>query len=359
MRILIFLLLIFINISSICLAEQKEIIADATYTMSENDTLNDAFDNALSLAKRTAIEQAGVYVESYSQSVNMRLTDDEIRSITSGMVETTIIDKKRTLGPNDSISVYIKVKCLIKLDDVEILKNKINNRNATAQLNQMKDNYDKASAEINKLKLKMAENNIKSIDVIDDASISKSNSYFNNGVDAISSKNYKYAIDLLTKSIYYNKNFSSAYNERGNAYKYLGQYDSSINDYLIAIKMNPDDSIPYFNLANVYLILKQYDNAVEYYNYAIRLNQYYYYAYGNIGYAYRCLGKYDLALKNYNKSIELNPDIAKTYYARGLVFEALKDKISAKNDFKKFLSMDKVDSELILNAKIKIIEMGG
>ena len=62
---------------SFILAETKEIIAEGTYNMGDGETATVAESRALLQAKRTAVEEAGTYVESYSKTKNFQLTADE------------------------------------------------------------------------------------------------------------------------------------------------------------------------------------------------------------------------------------------------------------------------------------------
>ncbi|OGP11798.1 MAG: hypothetical protein A3G39_02565 [Deltaproteobacteria bacterium RIFCSPLOWO2_12_FULL_43_16] len=55
-------------------AQTKEIIAEGTYNMGDGETPSVAESRALLQAKRTALEQAGTYVESYSKVINLQLT---------------------------------------------------------------------------------------------------------------------------------------------------------------------------------------------------------------------------------------------------------------------------------------------
>ncbi len=50
-------------------AETKEIISEGTYNMGDGETPTVAESRALLQAKRTAVEEAGTYVESYSKFV--------------------------------------------------------------------------------------------------------------------------------------------------------------------------------------------------------------------------------------------------------------------------------------------------
>ncbi|MGZ3359550.1 MAG: tetratricopeptide repeat protein, partial [Xanthobacteraceae bacterium] len=75
---------------------------------------------------------------------------------------------------------------------------------------------------------------------------------------------------------------ATAFNNRGVAYKYKGEYERALDDYDHAILLNPD-------FAN---------------------------AYNNRGVIHRIKGEYDLAIRDYNQSISLDRTIPATYYNR-------------------------------------------
>ena len=75
---------------SLASAQIKEIIAEGTYNMGDGETPSVAESRALLQAKRTALEQAGTYVESYSKVKNFQLTEDEIKVITSGLISLRV-----------------------------------------------------------------------------------------------------------------------------------------------------------------------------------------------------------------------------------------------------------------------------
>ncbi|MBI3584536.1 MAG: hypothetical protein HY096_11410 [Nitrospinae bacterium] len=62
--IIITILLFFPSVS---FANTKEIVAEGTYNMGDGETPGVAEGRALLQAKRTALEQAGTYVESYTK----------------------------------------------------------------------------------------------------------------------------------------------------------------------------------------------------------------------------------------------------------------------------------------------------
>lgn len=62
-------------------AAPQVIEAEGVYTMGDNDSPKIARDAARQEAMRAATEQAGVYVESYTETQNLTLTKDEVRMV--------------------------------------------------------------------------------------------------------------------------------------------------------------------------------------------------------------------------------------------------------------------------------------
>src|SRR3989338_855178 len=109
---------LFLFFPSLGFAETKEIIAEGTYNMGDGETLSVAESRALLQAKRVALEQAGTYVESYSKVINLQLTEDEIQVLASGLMEVTILDKKRSIE-GDGFSFSVKIKAIVHPDKME------------------------------------------------------------------------------------------------------------------------------------------------------------------------------------------------------------------------------------------------
>ena len=64
--------------SAVAYAAPQNIEAYGEYMMSTADTLDSAKEQAMKEAMRSAVEKAGVYVESYSKVKDMALTDDAV-----------------------------------------------------------------------------------------------------------------------------------------------------------------------------------------------------------------------------------------------------------------------------------------
>lgn len=77
----VFMLSAVLLTASAAQAAPQIIEAEGVYTMGDNDSPKIARDAARQEAMRSATEQAGVYVESYTETQNLTLTKDEVRMV--------------------------------------------------------------------------------------------------------------------------------------------------------------------------------------------------------------------------------------------------------------------------------------
>lgn len=104
-------------LESPALAEVRTIAATGEYRIGDNDTRTDAKRLALLDAKRLALEQAGVYIESITEVKNLDLAKEEIRAYTAGIVEV-IEQASRTMMEGETAVVRVDVKAKIDTDVV-------------------------------------------------------------------------------------------------------------------------------------------------------------------------------------------------------------------------------------------------
>lgn len=119
MKKIILLSLLLLLFYGTCYAETNEIIAEGTYVMGDDDTPAIAEERALINAKRMALEQAGTYLASYSKTINLELTKDEIETIAKGSLQTTVIDKKRMPNSEGTLNFWVKIRCIVNTDDIK------------------------------------------------------------------------------------------------------------------------------------------------------------------------------------------------------------------------------------------------
>ena len=141
-------------------------------------------------------------------------------------------------------------------------------------------------------------------------------------------------VDLNLKKKITNIDDSRKYYEIANNYFDKGQYDKAIENYNMAILLNPIFSEAYFGRALSFYKMKDYDKAIKDYSKAIELDPKNPIIYNNRGDAYYRKQNYTEAIKDYDKAIMLNQNYMKAYYNRGLCYASLEAYDKAIEDFK-------------------------
>ncbi|MBI3582358.1 MAG: tetratricopeptide repeat protein [Nitrospinae bacterium] len=217
-------------------AEVKEIISEGTYNMGDGETPTVAGDRALLQAKRTALEQAGTYVESYTKVKNYQLTEDEIKILASGIMEVTILDKKRTIV-GDGLNFYVKIKAKVNPDNLEEMVKKVKDKSVVDDYKKIQADYDKSQREIEELKKQLAQAKNEGEKKQVEAKITNEDKrfqaidWFEKGYQHTLKKEHDSAIEAYTNAIAIDPNYAYAYNNRGNAYGNKGQNDRAISDF--------------------------------------------------------------------------------------------------------------------------------
>jgi hypothetical protein len=130
--------------------EAKEIIAEGTYNMGDGETPTVAESRALLQAKRLALEQAGTYVESYTKIKNLKLTEDEIQVLASGLMEVEILDKKRTIV-GEGFHFWVKIKARVNTDKIEEMAKLVKEKSVIEDYKRIQEAYDRSQKEIEEL----------------------------------------------------------------------------------------------------------------------------------------------------------------------------------------------------------------
>jgi tetratricopeptide (TPR) repeat protein len=177
--------------------------------------------------------------------------------------------------------------------------------------------------------------------------------YYFQGWNYNEKKQYQQAIAEYDKAIQLRANLASAHNNRGIAYKGLGNLEAALRDYDEAVQIDPSYALGYENRAYAHLLRNQLDEAMTDATASIRLNgkrarSYWIRAgayeekqqwtevvadcttaigldpkysdcFDRRGYASYRLDKNDLALADFNESLRLHPQSSWTLMMRGNV----------------------------------------
>jgi len=136
----------------VILAETKTITAEAIYTMGDGETPAFAESMVLLKAKQRALEEAGTYVQSYTHVRNLDVTVDEIKTIAGGILEVSVIEKKRELLKEGGERFYTRIRALVTTDRIEDLARRIKGGGAAEENKKVLDAYAQIGRELEVLK---------------------------------------------------------------------------------------------------------------------------------------------------------------------------------------------------------------
>ena len=103
-------------------------------------------------------------------------------------------------------------------------------------------------------------------------------------------------------------NKSITYNNRGNAYKAMGDLTHSISDYDKAIELNPGYANAFNNRGNSYYALGDLERAMSDFNKAVLFDPKLSNAYTNRGMVHQIKGDFEHAISDYEIALALSPD---------------------------------------------------
>ena len=129
------------------------------------------------------------------------------------------------------------------------------------------------------------------------------------------------------------------FNNLGEAYDKLGNYDKAIKEFKQALKINPNYFFGLNNLGNIYGKQKNYIEAISYFQKALNLKPDYSPSHYNIARAFHLIGRKKEAVKSYRKAIQFNPYFEEAFYNLAYLSMELSGFDEAIDNFNKFLKM--------------------
>lgn len=351
---------------SICSASEQLIEASGSYVMDSrlDETFAGATARAREEAKRAAVEKAGVYLESYSKTIDLMLDTDEVHTVAARLLKIQKESSKMDiLEENQSLVKFtVTIEALVDDIDENVLRNMLKDKQKLEELvtknKELQEKYDALNLEMAKykrefdgasetqkieIKKEVARNNerFSAVDALDkgnnfsfykdyaqaltayDTALrldpQLAEAYNNRGIIKYESKQFSAAIEDYNKAIQLKTNYAAAYNNRGSAYAVLGQFQNALNDLQVSLKLNSKSAAAHNNLGSVYLSQKNFVAAIEEYTRALQLNSNYVDAYYNRAIAYYAQGNVEKTLTDLKRAMSLNGNDA--------AIKALYDKI--------------------------------
>lgn len=140
------------------------------------------------------------------------------------------------------------------------------------------------------------------------------------------------ALNLLIKAVEVaptrgveRSNLAGVYNNLGNTYKGLGEFEQALKSYTEATQLRPDYPDAFNNKGLVYFELCRFEEALTSFGEALRVNPTFFQALNNKGNVQRALGHYEDALSSFDQAIAINARYAQAYSNKGLVLQDQKN----------------------------------
>ncbi|MDX9821239.1 MAG: tetratricopeptide repeat protein [Syntrophales bacterium] len=242
---LLFLLsLSFLGPAPLPCAEPQEIVAEGTYVMGDGETPIVAEGRAVEQAKRLAVEQAGTYVKSYSRVKNFEIAEDEIEVLASGMMEISVLDKKRSIEA-DAVKFWVKIKAIVKPDKIEIVAERVKSQGLGQEYEEIKKAYDKSQAEVIRLKEQLAAAKMEPErrEIIGKIGLQEkefqARQLYAEAMREFAADDTQKALTLLSQSIGRNPNFAPAHLFRGWIYYKREDFDKALPNFDKAVQLAP------------------------------------------------------------------------------------------------------------------------
>ncbi|MCX5717385.1 MAG: tetratricopeptide repeat protein [Nitrospirae bacterium] len=348
------LVIIFLSFASLSFAEKVTFVKEYTYQASELDSKASCRTISLEMVKRLLLEELGTYLISETEVKDFKLTKEQVKTYSAGIVGAEIIDDKW-----DGKTYWLKAK--VSADPKEaakLLKKIMDDQFKVKELEETRKKAEELTKEVERLNKELAKATNKQP--------SKKNQqeykaaiqgltaieWFNKGYEAGMAGREQEALEAFTNAIELSPDDAEAYFRRGVAYLNSGNSQQAINDFSKAIDLNLDfGSVVYMfrglafdRLGNYQKAIKDYTKTIELaikeIAKAIELHPDSASAglaalaglYGLRGLSYGDLGNNQQAIKDFTKAIELKPDYDSAYYNKGVVYYKLGNYQQAIND---------------------------
>ena len=325
-------------------------------------------------AIKKATKEAGVYLKTYSRSVNSELTDDEVTAITSNawqLVSEPKYSSKIVKGSDETSIIIWTATVEVNVDDSELQswirrdnkdKSTLIEQTREAQkaseenerkIEDLREKYNRATSQAEKDSIRKQMNDTDR-DFLANQKLDEGNKLFYEG-------KYEDAIKLYNEVIELKPNSNVAYNNRGFVYYLLKQYERAIQDLDKAIELNSNDAAPYGNRGYVYFDLGQYERALHDFNTNINIGiENNFMALGVFykrGATFFKLGQYENAITDLNllSDDDPGPNDSEFYQIRGFCHQQLGDEAKAQADFARAES-SKAQAEKIKTFRMHLFE---
>lgn len=346
--------LVIILSGSNALASEKLIEASGEYVMDSrlDETPASATARAREEAKRAATEKAGVYLQSYSKTIDLVLDTDEVRTVAARLLKIQDESSNVEVIENNLLKFTVTIKALVEELDENILRSMMQDKTTLEELTRKNKELQEKYDELNRQMKQYCQE----YDKVDDArkleikkEVARNTEKFS-AVDELAKANefsarkeYAQALAAYDRAISLDSQLAEAYNNRAIIKYELKQFPEAIDDCTTAIRLKSNYADALNNRGIAYAALNQFQNAASDLQAALKLNNKSAATHNNLGSVYLAQKNFAAAISEYTLALQLNPNFVDAYYNRAVAYYGQKDLSNALQDVRKASTLNPND----------------
>jgi len=156
--------------------------------------------------------------------------------------------------------------------------------------------------------------------------------------DEVSDEKKDQTIKVIRAEI--NRDDAKKHFDEGNRLYDLGRYEEAIEEFDIALDIDPNYKEAHYNKGNTLRHLKRYEEAIKEYDKALAIDPNFKEAHNNKGIALNNLGRYEEAIEEYDKALAIDPNDKKAHNNKGYALDDLGRYEEAIKEYDKALAID-------------------
>lgn len=149
--------------------------------------------------------------------------------------------------------------------------------------------------------------------------------YNDRGMECAGRGEYDEAVEQFTMALRLDPAMAMAYYNRGDAHRLKGELDRANADFTEALRLDPDYVMAYVNQGRTLRLQGKHDAAIAAFSKAVEVDPGEADAFNNRGNVHADKGEFDLAIADYVKALELDPKLAPAYINRALAYAKMGD----------------------------------
>lgn len=311
----------------------SSITASGEYTLSDSETIEIGRKHAQEYAVRSAAEQAGVFVKSYTEVKNNTVTNDEIQTLSAQILQIKEKRFEKRLTESGDIHVVAYITALVDTDKIDGLAEKLmNDQTIAKKYSDLQKEIERLQEENQKLKARISvspsieERKKLTESIIDNNQKFTAEQMLKDSFDSLQRGEYVDALRCAEEAAKITPNRPEPYANMVDAYINMKQYDKANEISQKIITLAPNDFVGYLSAGNVYTFKGDYKTAENYYKEALKINPNNLAAITNLGSCYYYTNREDSAIEMFNKAIKINPNVPAVYNSLGLsLFVKMRD----------------------------------